>query len=97
MNKPFIDPITGNIIALEDKIMRTWSVVDDIDSILRYLDNLPIAAEHADKIGNLLLGTKELTNLRFQEMWEEFEGVCGEYHRMTKELDDLDCSVPERI
>tara|TARA_Y100000389_G_C17185646_1_gene376238 strand:- start:127 stop:405 length:279 start_codon:yes stop_codon:yes gene_type:complete len=87
----------ANIHTLEDKIMRSWDVVEDVNSVLRYVDDLPIAAEHADKIGNLLLGIKELTDLRFQETWEEFVSVCEEYHRMTKELDDLDCSVPERI
>ena len=87
---------TADIAALEEKIMRCWTVVDDVDSVLRYVDNLPIAAEHADKIGNLLLGTKELTDLRFQEMWEEFEAVCGEYHRRGKELDFLDATIPER-
>ena len=88
---------TADIAALEEKIMRSWTVVDDIDSVLRYVDNLPLAAEHADKIGNLLLGTKELTDLRFQEMWEEFESVCREYHRRGKELDFLDATIPERI
>jgi hypothetical protein len=87
----------ANIHALEDKIMRSWDVVEDVNSVLRYVDDLPIAAEHADKIGNLLLGIKELTDLRFQETWEEFEAVCGEYHRRGKELDFLDATIPERI
>lgn len=88
---------TADISKLEDKIMRSWSVVEDIDSVLRYVDNLPLAAEHGDKIANLLLGTKVLTDLRFQEMWEEFETVCGEYHRRGKELEFLDATIPERI
>ena len=88
---------TGDIATLEEKIMRSWTVVDDVDSVLRYIDNLPLAAEHADKIANLLLGTKELTDLRFQETWEEFEAVCREYHRRGKELEFLDATIPARI
>jgi hypothetical protein len=86
---------------LEDDIMKCWNVTEDLDMVLeRVLDspkfkNMP--PELADKIANLLIGMKELYEMRFERLWETFESMIkdrkldyyyDEYTQMDKDIKD---------
>ena len=62
---------------LEDDIMKCWNVTEDIDMIMERMLDSPtfegMPAELSDKTANLLIGLKELYNLRFERLWETFE------------------------
>lgn len=77
-----------NIFDLEQKIMNAWNVVDDVDDVYKYVGDDPffkgMDPKHADKIMNLLLGIKEMYNLRFESLWRDFEDVCRDFHKYRK-------------
>ena len=80
-----------DIFKLEQEIMQCWGVVDDIDLLYKYFGDDPyfrdMEGKHVDKILNLMLGLKELYELKFDTMWHTFEGVCHEYHTYRKEAE----------
>jgi len=62
---------------LEDDIMRCWNVTEDLDMVLERVLDSPkfkdMPPELADKIANLLIGMKELYEMRFERLWETFD------------------------
>lgn len=85
------------IFDLEQAIMNCWNMVDDTRMLNEYItdheDFEGMDADHADKIGNLLLGTETMYQLKFQNTFELFEDVCREYHRRNKCIDELEKEV----
>lgn len=79
------------IFDLEQRIMECWNMVDDINMIYYHLGDNPkfsgMKPEAEDEMSNLLLGMHSLYQLKFQRMWDTFEIVCREHHKMRKELD----------
>jgi len=86
---------------LEDDIMKCWNVTEDLDIVLeRVLDGpkfKDMPPELADKIANLLIGMKELYEMRFERLWETFESMIkdrkldyyyDEYAQMDKDIKD---------
>lgn len=56
---------------LEQQILDCWHVTDDLDIVLQYImesENL-----NRDTISNIVLGMKELYNLKFQRCVDTFE------------------------
>lgn len=53
---------------LEQDIMNAWQVVDDINTIYHRSDTLD-----EDQMMNLLLGLKELYQLKFEKLFDTFE------------------------
>lgn len=84
----------NDIFELEQKIMNCWSVVDDIDALYSHLgDNLRFvgmspAAE--DELQNILLGLKSVYQMKFEKLWDEFEGICREYHTLKNTRESFD-------
>lgn len=62
---------------LEQEIMKCWKITEDIELFYGNLDHLD-----EDQQMNLLLGLKELYELRFQKLWNTFEECVSK-----KELD----------
>lgn len=58
----------NNIFALEQAILDCWHVTSDIKLIY---DNSESLTE--DQLANALLGLKELYELKFNHLWNEFE------------------------
>ena len=56
---------------LEEKIMDCWSVTRDIDALYRHVCNSKDISE--DEIANILLGLKQLYDIRFNELFDTFE------------------------
>lgn len=69
---------------LEDAIMKTWCITEDVDLLLENVIDSPrfsnIPAESCDKIANALLGIKELYELRFEKLYDTFKEV----HKLDK-------------
>lgn len=57
-----------NRFDLEQEIMRCWKITEDIEMFYGNFDHLD-----EDQQMNLLLGLKELYELRFQKLWNTFE------------------------
>ena len=54
----------------EQALMNTWQIVEDLDMLLEGI------LEHdmtQDQIANVVLGMKELYNLKFNKLWDQFE------------------------
>lgn len=62
---------------LENEIHKCWNITEDLDMVIERILDSPsfdgIPAELADKIANLLIGMKELYDMRFETLWETFE------------------------
>lgn len=63
---------------LETKIMGCWGIIEDIDELASYVSNDP--KPELDRIANILLGVKELYNLRFDSCFRTFEDYIREQH-----------------
>jgi hypothetical protein len=81
----------GNIFDLEQSIMKCWNVVDDLDLLYKQsMDRQKPFTE--DEWANLLLGMKELYQLKFEECFSEFEKICGDFHKYRKVYESFEAS-----
>lgn len=60
---------------LEQQIMDCWGVTDDLDMVFRAVCDQELCQDQ-DKLANILLGMKELYQLKFEQMWNTFEELC---------------------
>lgn len=65
---------------LEQEIMKCWHITDDIDMLYENVcDNhtgkFDMKPEVNDRLANVLLGMKELYEIRFERLWSTFEEV----------------------
>ncbi len=69
---------------LEQQIMDCWHITDDLDMLFEAIldQELP-----KDKIANIVLGLKDLYQLKFERTFDTFERMISEEHN----------SVPERV
>jgi hypothetical protein len=64
---------------LEQRIMQCWGVVDDIDILFTHvLDSSPPPTH--DEIANVLLGLKQLYDMKFYTLFSTFEKYLTEKH-----------------
>ena len=66
---------------LEQQIMQTWQIVDDLKLFREILDSEEFAglsAEFTDKIDNYMLGLITIYGYRFDRTFRTFEKVCAE-------------------
>jgi hypothetical protein len=73
----------GDIFELEQSIMKCWNVVDDIDLLYKQSMDRPKPFTE-DDWANILLGMKELYQLKFEECFSQFEDICGDFHKYRK-------------
>lgn len=59
-----------NQFDYEQEIMHCWNVVEDIDLLLEGVMERDLTK---DQISNILLGMKEMYQLRFERLFEYFE------------------------
>lgn len=68
---------TKDRFDLENEINKCWNITEDLDMVIERILDSPsfegMPAELADKIANLLIGMKELYDMRFETLWETFE------------------------
>lgn len=60
----------SNRFDLEQQILDTWKVVDDIQLLYENVLDKDLST---DEISNVLLGLKSLYELKYQKMWNTFE------------------------
>ena len=81
-----------NFRDLEQEIMKCWHVVDDIELLYEYFGDSPdfkdMPAEYSDKISNLMLGVKELYDVRFNKLFEMYEASCKEVWELKNKNQD---------
>ena len=61
---------------LEQQILDCWHVTDDLDMLFEHVmesENLD-----RDKVSNIILGIKELYQLKFQRCFDTFERLISE-------------------
>lgn len=63
---------------LEQNIMECWNVTSDIDLLIEQYDSLS-----EDSILNILIGMKEMYQLRFDKMFRSFEELLQEHKKIT--------------
>lgn len=75
----------NSIQKLESSIIRAWTVVDDIDDVLKCVGDDPffigMKADHQDKLINLLIGIKELAEVKMNRVWVDFEVINEDYYK----------------
>lgn len=71
-------PIVETSFNIEQDIMHCWSIVDDIETLSRAVMEQDMSK---DRIVNVLIGLKELYNLRFDHLLKRHE----ELHRQACE------------
>jgi hypothetical protein len=64
----------------EQQIMACWNVTSDIDTVTKYLMDAPLEADREDKISNMLIGIETLYNVKFEELFRQFEQLIKEKH-----------------
>jgi hypothetical protein len=69
----------SKIYDLEEKIMDCWSVTDDISTTLSIIDR---TACDEDAVCNALIGIKQLYQTKFELLFETFEEVLREHHKI---------------
>jgi hypothetical protein len=79
--KPF------NRFDLEQQIMNCWNVCEDLETVCEGVLEREI---NQDQISNVLLGMKELYQLKFEKLWENFEALCHEQVQVKKYHDAYD-------
>jgi len=60
---------------LEQNIMKCWNVTDDIDMVYRNVMDRDMSK---DDIANALLGLQTLYNMKFEELFNNFETLVHE-------------------
>ena len=60
---------------LEQNIMKCWNITDDIDMVYK---NVMESDMTNDDIANALLGLKTLYNMKFEELFSNFETLVRE-------------------
>lgn len=91
--------MSDDIFNLEQDIMSCWTLVDDVEMLYNNIGEDAffegMHPKHQDKILNLLLGMKEIYQMKFDKMFKSFEGVCREYHSCCSDLRDLQSMYDE--
>ena len=85
--------MNNTIFDLEQRIISTWNVIDDVKDISQYLRDNPkfsgMSAEAENSQTNLLSGVVSLYGLKFEKLWECFEEVCEEHHKRGNDLEKM--------
>ena len=67
---------------LEEKIMRCWSIVDDVDALLHLME---IRSVSEDELQNYLIGMQAVGQARFELLFDAFEDALKEVAQYKKE------------
>ena len=65
----------ANRFDFEQNIMKCWNVTEDIDLAYRSIMDKDMST---DSVANLLLGIKTVYDLRFEELFAQFEKMIEE-------------------
>ena len=86
--------MSNKIFDLEQEIMRCWNITDDLDDITTYFVDSPqwkdddFSPKACDALMNKYFGLKEVYDVKFQKLWDNFEQVCREYHQLRRQVEN---------
>jgi hypothetical protein len=64
---------------LETEIMNCWNIVEDIDTVYRYVvDDVEYGKLDTDIVANLMIGMKQLYEIKFRQLFDTFEQLVSE-------------------
>lgn len=67
-------------VDLEDMLMKCWHVTDDIELVITIMEDMELSAKDQDKLMNILIGMKELYNIRFSDTFGVFEDLVKQQY-----------------
>lgn len=70
-----------NQFDMEQQIMTCWNVCEDLDTLTEGVLDRGMTT---DQISNVLIGMKELYQLKFEKLWEHFEALCAQKVQVTE-------------
>lgn len=70
--KPF------NQFDMEQQIMNCWNICEDLQTLNEGVLDRGMTT---DQISNVLMGMKDLYQLKFETLWEQFEAMLRERHQ----------------
>lgn len=73
--KPF------NQFDMEQQIMNCWNICEDLDTLN---EGVLERGMTADQISNVLIGLKQLYQLKFETLFEQFEAMLREKHQVKQ-------------
>jgi len=71
--KPF------NQFDMEQQIMTCWNVCEDLQTLNEGVLDRGMST---DSISNVLMGMKDLYQLKFETLFEQFESMCREFYKL---------------
>lgn len=71
----------NEMMQMEENIMACWQVEQELDILFEYVMEGDL---DRDRIANIVLGMKELSNLRFDKLFNNFERAVKEYYGAIK-------------
>lgn len=66
---------------MEQQIMTCWNVCEDIDTLYEGVLDRDM---DTDQISNVLLGMKDLYQLKFEKLFEQFEDLVKELYQLRQ-------------
>lgn len=73
----------SNQFDLEQRILSCWRITDDIKLVRECIEKLP--ADDVDTVDCALLALQTMYDMQFEKLWECFEDVVEELHRIRIE------------
>lgn len=64
---------------LEQRIMQCWDIVDDLETVFKHTLDASPPPTH-DEIANVLLGLKQLYDMKFYNLMSTYEKYLKEVH-----------------
>ena len=79
---------------LEQEMMNCWRVTDDIDIVAHFVGEIQMDAKDQDAIMNMLLGMKQLYEVKFNVMFLTFEELVHA-KQLDANLKKFNWDIPE--
>ena len=71
--------MTSTQFEVEQGIMQCWQVVDELDTIVTHM--LDVKKMSDDEIANVLIGLKQLYDMKFYSLMSTYEKYLQEQHK----------------
>ena len=68
----------SNIQKLEEQIFACWQVTNDLEEVFAYFYECDVIDK--DKLANILLGLKEIYNIKFENTYNTYEQLVKDYY-----------------
>ncbi len=69
--------MTFSRFDMEQQLLDCWGITDDLDLLMEGVLERDLTK---DQVSNILLGMKELYELKFSKLWESFEDGIHSRH-----------------